>query len=308
MEAIDRRLASGWGVAERADDPSRISHESGISSSAGFLDTPRGRLFTVLHEPAEPPDHAVVVCSPLLAEAIRSQRRELVLGWELSGSGASVMRFHYVGSGNSDGEPENMTFAGLVADARVAATELRERTGISAIGFVGTRLGALVAAAAAAEFPGGSLVLWEPPIDMGRYYNEVFRARMIGLLKRGERSLGSKELMEVFARDGVLDVIGNPLPHSLYQTTVELDLADLLVAAGPRPALVVQMSIKPELRPGLTAVLERCEAAGMTVGATATTYDESWWFGATGHTVVEVESGALDAIPVTTRFLLGDRS
>jgi pimeloyl-ACP methyl ester carboxylesterase len=244
----------------------------------------------------------------LLAEAIRNQRRELVLGWELSASGSAVMRFHYVGSGNSDGEPEDMTFSGLVADARAVAIELQERTGISAIGFVGTRLGALVAAAAAADFPGGSLVLWEPPIDLGRYYNEVFRARMIGLLKRGERSLGGKELMEVFARDGVLDVIGNPLPHSLYESTIALDLADLLIAAGPRPSLIVQMSVKPELRPGLTAVVEQCRAAGVAVDATAVGYDEAWWFGATGHTFVEVESGALDAIPITTSFLCGERS
>lgn len=283
-----------------------LTHESGISSVAGFLDTKRGRLFTVRHRPAGETKRAVVVCSPILAEAIRSQRRELVLGWELSAAGATVARFHYLGAGNSDGTPEAMTFDGLVADATAVAHAVQEETGLPTVDFVGTRLGALVAAAAAAHFPGGSLVLWEPPTDLGRYYNEVFRARMIGLLKRGERSAGGKDLMEAFARDGVIDVIGNPLPYSLYETTIGLDVGDLLVAAGPRPMHAIQMSVKPDIRPGLTTLIERCAKAGIPVEATSVHYDEAWWFGASGYTFVEVESGALEAIPATVAILAGE--
>lgn len=304
VEAIDRRLASGWAASGGgADEGTTLTHESGISSLAGFLGTERGRLFTVRHLPAGAPHRAVVVCSAILAEAIRGQRRELVLGWELSATGATVSRFHYLGAGNSDGTTETMTFDGLVADARAVAHAVQEETGLPSVDFVGTRLGALVAAAAAADFPGGSLVLWEPPTDLGRYYNEVFRARMIGLLKRGERSPGGKELMDTFAREGVMDVVGNPLPYSLYETTIGLDIAELLGAAGPRPILAVQMSVKPDLRPALAALIERCAAAAVSVEAEVVHYDEAWWFGASGYTFVEVESGGLEAIPATVARL-----
>jgi pimeloyl-ACP methyl ester carboxylesterase len=307
VETIDRRLASGWSVSGTgAHEGTTLTHESGISSTAGFLSTDRGRLFAVRHQPVGEPQRAVVVCSSILAEAIRSQRRELALGWELSAAGAAVARFHYLGAGNSDGATESMTFDGLVADARAVASSLQEETGLVSVDFVGTRLGALVAAAAAAHFPGGSLVVWEPPIDLGRYYNEIFRARMIGLLKRGERSPGGKAFMDAFARDGVIDVVGNPLPYSLYETTIGLDIGELLIAAGPRPILAIQMSVKPDIRPGLVALVERCAEAGVPVEPTSVHYDEAWWFGASGYTFVEVESGALDAIPATVDWLRGE--
>jgi len=304
VEPIDRRLAAGWAIPPPVSSGTALlTHASGITTTVGFHDTGDGRLFTAYHEPQHGAHGAVVVCPPILAEAIRSQRRDLALSWELSDSGIAVMRFHYMGSGNSDGEPEQMTFDRLVADAVTVAGELRKRTGVADIAFAGTRLGALVAAAAAVEYPGAALAMWEPPLDMDRYYNEVFRARTIGLLKRGERAGSTKEMMEAFARNGVIDIVGNPLPYSLYETTIRLDLLDLLVAAESRHALIVQMSVKPQLRPALIALVERAAAHGIHIETAAVAYDEAWWFGASGYAFVEVESGALDAIPITTRFL-----
>ncbi len=298
MEPIDRRLAAGW-APRTTPSAATMVRSDGIASAASFLETPQGRMFTVRHEPSGPSAGTIVVCPPILAEAVRNQRRELVLGWELSAARFAATRFHYIGSGHSDGEPETMTFEGLVADgARVAAESAPD----AGIGFVGTRLGALVATTVAAGFPGAPLVLWEPPLDMKRYYNEVFRARMIGLLRSGQRGPTSRELMDSFAAAGILDVVGNPLPYGLYTSTVDLDLGELLIAAGPRPVLIIQLSVKPQLRPGLAALVERCRGAGIDIATEVVGFDEAWWFGANGYTVLEVEAGGLDALPLTTGF------
>ena len=124
-----------------------------------------------------------MICQPFSAEVARSQRRELALAWELSSQGIAVARFHYLGTGHSTGDPEEMTFAQMVADTTDVAAALTERTGLPRVSFVGTRLGALVAAKAAAGYSDAPLVLWEPPPDMERYFKEILRARMIGLVK-----------------------------------------------------------------------------------------------------------------------------
>ena len=302
MELIDRRLAFGWTAGDR-DAAATMTRDDGLRTTAAFLDTPAGRLFTVRHDGNGPARGGVVICPPIYAEAARNQRREVVLGWELSSVGFTAVRFQYLGSGHSDGEPERMTFAQMVDDTTTVARDLQATCGGLPIAFVGTRLGALVAASAAAAFPGTPLVLWEPPIDMARYYNEILRARMIGLLKSGQRSASTKEVMETFARVGVLDVVGSPLAYSLYESTRQLDVEDLIVAAGPRPVSIVQMSVKPELRPALKELVERCRRPGVDLAATSVSYDEAWWFGASGYRVLEVESGGLDVVPITTQFL-----
>lgn len=302
MEGIDRRLAGGW-TAGVDDTTAFIVREQGLRCEAAFLDTSRGRIFSVTHAGPGDASAAVIICPPVYAEAMRNQRRELILGWELSDAGLVAARFQYLGSGHSDGEPEELTFDGMVEDAVDVARSVQQASGVEVVGFVGTRLGALVAASAASHFPGGQLVLWEPPIDLSRYYDELYRARMIGLLKSGQPSQSARELKTKFASDGHLDVLGSPVAHSLYNSTIDLDVGELIIHSGASRVLVIQMSMKPEIRPGLTALEERCRTAGVELETTAVTYDEAWWFGAAGYTVLEAKVGALEAVPLSTQFL-----
>ncbi|MDJ0953257.1 MAG: alpha/beta hydrolase [Acidimicrobiia bacterium] len=306
MDPLDDHLVQGWTASASGRDT--MVHEDGLRTTATFLDTKRGPLFVAYNEPASTPTAGVVICQPYSAEVARNQRRELALAWELSAQGMAVARFHYRGTGHSAGEPEDMTFDQMVGDARDVAAALAERTGVTAISFVGTRLGSLVAAGAASSHPGTPLVLWEPPPDMERYYKEILRARMIGLVKQGKRSPGGKELMAMFADDGFLDVVGNPVAYSVYESTIDKRLDRLLIDGGTRPVLTIQMSIKQEIRPALTAIVATCAAAGIPIATETIPYDEAWWFGAPGHgPKVETKMTATEAVPLTSRFLREDR-
>ncbi len=303
MDPTDDQLVLGWTAAASGADT--MVHKGGLRTTATFLETDRGRLFVAYNEPAAKPKSGVVICQPYSAEVARNQRRELALAWELSAQGFAVARFHYLGTGHSSGEPEDMTFGQMVGDAGDVADALADRTGVTNVSFVGTRLGAFVAAKAAARYPGAPLVLWEPPPDMERYYKEVLRARMIGLVKQGKRSPGGKELMEMFSDHGFLDVVGNPVAYSVYESTIDKQLDRLLIDAGTGPVLIIQMSIRQEIRPALEAVVATGRDAGISISTETIPYDEAWWFGASGHgPKVETKMTATEAVPLTSAFLL----
>lgn len=294
---------TGWSVS--GDPPGSITHLVGIQTTAVFIEGRHGRLFATFHEPPSPPDFSVVVCQPMYAESARNRRRELALAAELCRAGLAVARFDYRGAGHSSGDASRITFSQMVEDTNLVVDTLLERSGARRVGFVGTRLGGLVALKACADRPDAAVALWEPPTDLDRYYNEVFRARMIGLIKQGKRTPTSKDMLGEFARNGFMDVLGSPLAHSLYLSTKDLRLHDLLVQAGPRPTCIIQMSIKQEIRPALSTVIDQCAAAGLAIEASTMPYDEAWWFGAAGHgPVVETKLTAMEAVPRTVQFMM----
>lgn len=294
---------SGWTVSE--GPPAAMTHPAGTKTTAAFIEGRHGRLFATFHEPSSPPDSSVIVCQPMYAESARNRRRELALAAELCRAGLAVARFDYRGAGHSSGDASRITFSQMVEDTNLVVDTLLERSGARRVGFVGTRLGGLVALKACADRPDAAVALWEPPTDLDRYYNEVFRARMIGLIKQGKRTPTSKDMLGEFARDGFMDVLGSPLAYSLYESTKDLRLDNMLVEAGPRPTYIIQMSIKQEIRPALSTVLDRCAETGLTIDAATMPYDEAWWFGAAGHgPVVETKLTAMEAVPRTVQFMM----
>ena len=81
-----------------------------------------------------------------------------MLARRLASRGLAVGRFHYVGTGNSDGDLGDVTIAGMAADAAAVAAALAAASGTDRIGFVATRLGSLPASSVASGWPGTRLV------------------------------------------------------------------------------------------------------------------------------------------------------
>jgi pimeloyl-ACP methyl ester carboxylesterase len=241
----------------------------------GFLETSGPRLFCCVDLPEGAAHAGVVVCPPLHAEAITSYRREVLLARALASAGLAACRFHYRGTGNSQGEPRAVTFDSMLADARAAAAHLRRRAGCELLGLVGTRYGALVAAAAVADAP---VVLWDPVADPGRYFRETFRARLIHDLRRGGPGQGGLQgLLEELRRDGSVDLLGYEVTRDLYDSSLRVSLGQLLGSAG-RPALVLQLSTDDELRVEYRELLAAWTGADVPVAAEIVPEDPSWWF------------------------------
>ena len=129
----------------RAASRTRRVDAIGIVEEIGFVDSGGRQMFSALHRPDGASNAAVVICSPIQAEQLRNYRREVLLARELARQGLTVQRFHYRGSGNSDGSPADVTFETMLEDARTALRLMQDRAD-GAIALVGTRLGASVAA------------------------------------------------------------------------------------------------------------------------------------------------------------------
>jgi alpha/beta superfamily hydrolase len=119
-------------------------------------------VFGCRHTPEAPPVAGVVVCSPLPYGATTVYLPDARLGRHLARAGIVVQRFHYRGTGHSDGDPAAITLDTMADDARDALVHLRNQCGVGRVGVVGTAAGATVAALLARDLPGAPVALWRP--------------------------------------------------------------------------------------------------------------------------------------------------
>ncbi len=149
---------------------------------------PDRRLFGIFDEPATPSDRGVVLCYPHGADYDSAFRSFRILGTRFSRAGFHVLRFDYLGTGDSWGDTEDASIGQWTADTVAAIHELRTSRNLRQVAVVGLRLGATIAAFAAADCGAvDQLVAWAPVLE-GRDYLAVLRARHQLWLKDERRS------------------------------------------------------------------------------------------------------------------------
>jgi len=245
-----------------------------------FLDESDGGLFCVRHVPESPPVGSVVVCSPIAAEADYIHRTEVLLGRFLAARGILVQRFQYRGMGNSAGRAEELSFHTMCEDASRVVERVRRLVPGAPVAFVGTRVGAMVAAAAAAATPGAPLVLWEPTVDSRRYFQEVFRAYMVGAMggaKPGGETGAVPDPGRVLREEGMIEVMGYPVHRPVYETLLPESLEDLVASGGPRPLWLVQIARRQELRPDYERLIDDWRAMGLDPTFSLVDSRPIWW-------------------------------
>lgn len=137
-------------------------------------------VFGCRHVPSDGALAGVVVCSPLPYGADAPQHLpDLRLGRLLARAGLVVQRFHYRGTGNSDGDPAALSLDTMAGDAREALEHLRHRCGVERVALVGSAAGAAVAAAVARDMPGAPVALWRPfePASPGQRLPDLLGSR-----------------------------------------------------------------------------------------------------------------------------------
>jgi alpha-beta hydrolase superfamily lysophospholipase len=257
--------------------PCLVQPRTGVRREVAFFGRGPDRLFGCTYLPGEAARAGVLICSPPAAELEKNYRRETLLAEALAGRGLAVQRFHFRGAGHSDGDPLAITFDSMLHDVLEAAAHLSERSDVSTLGFVGTRLGALVAAAAATTRDGAPLVCWEPVLEGRRYFREAFRAVAMRALRQGEGAPAQGPVASLRER-GSIDVLGHAVGLPLYETLVERTLAETL-AARPREVLLVQLSRDPAVGSAHRDAAARLQGLGLPVETRVIEEAEPWWFG-----------------------------
>src|SRR5581483_10671198 len=112
----------------------------------------------------------LVICKPFGFEALCGHRSMRVFARMAAGLGIPVLRFDYLGTGNSEEiEPSADQIEIWTRDITNAVAELRRRTGVARVCLLGFRLGALLSALAAGQCQADALALVAPVLS-GRKY------------------------------------------------------------------------------------------------------------------------------------------
>jgi hypothetical protein len=203
----------------------------------------------------------VVVCSSVGPDAAASYGAEARLGRALAAAGVAVQRFHYRGTGASDGAPDELSFPAMVDDARAALARLRTCVRPGTVAFVGVRFGALVAARLASSVEGAPVALWSPVADARQVLEAAARARA-----------AHHPVLDVWPSDpGAMpepDLFDLPLGAELIDGAVVGSLPDEL-RSHTGEVLMVQTAAGPAATGRARALVERCRSQGLRVESAA---------------------------------------
>jgi pimeloyl-ACP methyl ester carboxylesterase len=263
--------------AGKVDWSSREDLKLGIREEAEFFGPHDLKLFGCRHTPMGEVIGGLVICCPLHAEFQRNYRREVVAARSLASAGIAVQRFHYRGQGNSEGSSEGATFESMLEDTLAAVERLRTATGVAGIAFAGTRLGALIASAAASEFQGAPLVVWEPVAHAKRYFNDIFRARSIGDYRGGTDRSGHESPKSELLLNGSIDVLGYGIDLPFYESVRRRSMVEEL-GDSPRPVLICQIGRAATIRTAHTRLASQLQDKGFGVDTEGVIGEETWWF------------------------------
>ncbi len=269
-------MAVNSGTGRVATSASRVDRPSGVRERAEFFGTGHDQLFGCTHVPPRDVRALLVICPPIFVDFIHNYRKEVLLSRALAARGVAVIRFHYRGTGNSDGEPSDVTFDTMCADAHAALQQLQHQCGEAAISFMGTRWGGLVATAVATRHPGAPLVLWEPVLEARRFFREGFRARMMRDVKEGTSS-PSGQLTRELEKAGRVDVLGHSVDQLLYNSAPREALSETL-GTERRPILLAQLDPRRDLRAEYRKLTSGLSELGFAVDVRLAGGQGAWWF------------------------------
>lgn len=169
-------------------------------------------LHGMLHAPDGGPSPCVVFCHGFTGHRIEAHCLFVKCARALCDAEIAALRFDFRGSGESEGHFEDMTIPGEISDALAALEFARQRPEVDPqrVGLLGLSLGGCVAACAATRDGGvNALCLWAAVSDPS-----------------GLKAMGD---MELFRRNGRLDLDGNVIGRAFVET---LDSVDPLTDVG----------------------------------------------------------------------------
>ena len=232
-------------------------------------------LFGVLHEPSRDASLTpFVFCHPFGEEKLWTHRVFVSFARRLAAEGHPVLRFDYMGNGDSAGNFSDSTLSTVSADTRSAIDEARRRTGATQVNLLGLRFGATVASLVADEAHGiEDLVLWAPIVDGARYMQDLLRINLTTQMTVHKEIRQDREALVAAMREGhTVNVDGYDMSLPMYDEVSAVKLAaDAKRHAGR--CLIAQI----DRQPGRPAAELTQLAAGYPRGSVIFAQEEPFW-------------------------------
>lgn len=234
-------------------------------------------LFGILHEPTgrRRRKEGFVFCAPFAEEKLWAHRVMLNFARELADEGYAVLRFDYMGNGDSDGKFEESTLETMLSDTQCAIRTLREKViEVDSVNLLGLRLGGAIAAIYASRNKNVShLILWDPIINGAAYMREMLRINLSTQAAVYKKILHNTDALIAMMKDGkTVNVDGYEVAWPLYEQVAEIDLLSRDNNI-PCRALIVQISRKDgSVSPAFGKMKEKYLSAEIAVAV-----EEPFW-------------------------------
>jgi dienelactone hydrolase len=182
-------------------------------------------------------DRGVVICNPLGHEAMWLHAAMRDLAERISARGISVLRFDYLGTGDSTDLDGALRPDAWVDEALEAVHYMKSVTGVERVSLAGFRFGATVAALASQRTEIESLALFAPAVSMRLFLREM------GVLHQAWRHTAGFGDGDAVTPAGARDILGHRFNAAALETLGNLDLRKepappvkrvLLAHSGPR--------------------------------------------------------------------------
>ena len=212
-----------------------------------YVPSENRQLFGWLHRPPGtiPARWGLVICKPFGFEALCGHRSMRAFAGMAAALGVPVLRFDYLGTGDSeeiDASADQIEV--WTRDIVNAVAELRRRTGVARVCLLGFRLGALLSVLAARQCQVDALALIAPVLSGRKYLREARTAQLAA--QAGEaRSGGSPAADDRNSRP--IEFNGFPLSAASVARLSALDI-DRAELPGVSDALLIDRSDLPVAR------------------------------------------------------------
>lgn len=186
-------------------------------------------LFGVLHEgTGSKRRQPFVFCHPFAEEKLWAHRVFVTFARELAARGHSVLRFDYMGNGDSGGEFSESSAKTALDDIASALDWIKDRVHAQRVGLLGLRLGATFASRVAdARTDIDTLVLWAPIVDAGRYVQEQLRINLTTQMAVFKQIRSDREALVASLRAGqTVSIDGYELALPMFEQLTTLRLTD----------------------------------------------------------------------------------
>jgi hypothetical protein len=224
-----------------------------VTETPFFFTRGPARLFGFLHAPTGGSASGFVLSHPFAEEKLWSHRVFVSVARALAERGHAVLRFDYMGAGDSSGLTPETSLDTHLQDLRTAIGEFSRRMPqLTSIGLAGLRLGASFAALTAeaavddealALVRGAPLILWDPVLDGESYFQELLRSNLSTQLAVYGKVVENREALtaRILAGDAV-NVDGYDIGKALLESCGVPALLDSQPKRHQGPALVMQIA------------------------------------------------------------------
>ena len=204
-------------------------------------------LFGIMHYPngKDKSNHncGIIFCSPFAEEKLWSHRVFVNFARLLAGEGYAVLRFDYMGHGDSDGSFEDSTIETRLSDIESSVEIIKQKADINKVGLLGLRLGASLAVVTAEKNRDiDFLILWEPVVKVETYLQQCLRSNLAMQMAIYKKIVENRKKITGKLIDGKsANIDGYMMSRAFYEQASKIDLINYDINFS-NPVKILQIS------------------------------------------------------------------